>query len=983
VRISFVVTVLVVIVLFVFGHATVTLGAIDVTLTVKESAGVDVSAFNGYPVTFVVPLPYGVYQNTSTFSVRDSSGTAVPAQFAVLNRWWGRDGSIRNLQVHFQPLVGKYDPNDLTHYPGISTYHLKDDSGNVAPSTAVSVTDSGNKITVATGSVTFKIKKTGFNIFDYIGRDTNTDGNIDPNDIPAILSSTTNGARFVDRNGNVLRDADLSPNNVTIEESGPLRAVLRVDTQSQFLAANQSGTNLEHRFGRAVRLYAYAGKPYIQIDYQLQNSSLDDVWSWPMYFDSFTLDFHLNAQSTPTIKYGTSGGGVVTAPSQNTYLAQEHHSDHYYASGGAYVPLPGYTFYNVSNGTTFGHGAQADGWIDVNDGTNGVQVTTRWFWQTWPNGLRFNGADSNLLSVELFPAWSSQWMATPSDTTPHLHSSGWYWLEDMQQVYKSVLFMVHAPSMPDTTLAAVDNVFNHPPIVALPLSWYQQTRATLDLDGYVPEAITDPGTRVENYSSSQYFNPTIDGSYIFNVVNFRDDPSRKASNWTGQWPASNSAFYGSGSPSHWFDAEQLGVGELNVRPEWLPHYTYDSNWATLQLQHTLGKGSWRQEPGPLANTEHKMIANYWPDSGAGESTGRQGVTKQQNWYAKDAQHAWFYHIEESYYTVPNPWIKDWYTFQYEFWKKYLIQDQITGTTPTRGMAHTLASALQAYRVTGDPTGDTSLLSLGKNWIGRVHTAQSPLYGTHRSSETGFEVGFLCRALFAFMKEVDGQDPQAWSDAFNVASGYMEWNLAWGNFGSATAPTPSYSRGQGSSGIDPQALYYWKTGKIAYWNQIQDYLGVSDGQPGIGVGGEAPEGAGDFLCCWTGDWHGRAYRYVLNTTRSDTTPPAKITNVSAARIAGNKVRLTWTAPTASDLARYHIVWTYGHTIKEATLPVDTSGNTVMWWAANTFGQVGFVPLSGQTQSCDIPVDPSQSFYAAVFTFDSSENMSVMSNVANVP
>ncbi len=956
---------------------------LDVPLIVKETAGVDVADLEGYPISVVVPLPRGVYQDTDSFCVRAPSGVAVPAQFSVLSRWWSKDRSIRHVVVHFQPLVGKFDRTAPAASPGIATYRLVDDGGNVPPPSPVTVSRFDNKITVTTGTVSFRVTTGGFDLFDTLVRDSNGDGVVDRADPPIVTHDPTNGARFVDRNGNVQRDSGLAPNVVTVEEAGPLRAVLKIETPSHFLAANQSGTRLEHRFGRAVRIYAYAGKPFVQVDYQLRNSSIDSEWSWPMYFEELSLELHLNLAGSPVVKYGGDGDDVFVAPSRHTYLAQEHHDDHYRNSRGDRVPLPGFTLHDAVRGDTFGRGARAAGWIDVNDGVNAVEAAVRWFWQTWPNGLGFDGDDRNGLSVDLFPKWSSQWIQNPPRTDPALHSSGWYWLEDMQHVYKSVLYFFHAPELPDSTLSAAARIFDHPPVATIPLDWYQKTGVTLDLDGLIPNPISDPGTRLEDYGSSNRFDPTSDSTYVFNWVNFRGDPSRKVSETTGGWPMSNSAFYASGNPGDLFDAEQTAYGELNVRPQWMPGYTYDDDWARLRLAHTLGAGSWRRNPGPVAGSSHKMVADYWPGNGAGESTGRYGVRGPQHWYARDAQHAWFCHVEESYYAVPNPWVKDWYAFIYQFWEKNLIQDVISDSTPTRALAHVLGGALSAYRIGGEPGGTRSFGDLVNGWVARIHAAQSPLYGTHRrqTSESAFEVGFLCRQLMGYMREIDGADPQGWSAAFDVVSGYMEWNRLWGHFGETVAPSIGTSRGQATTMVDPQALYYWNTGKRQYWDQIQNYVGVSDGVPGLGVAGKAPDGSSNFTRAWTGDWVGRAYRHVATTPRTDSTPPAAIRDLVARRTSDGSIALEWTAPVAGDLLRYHIVWSDDKPIKATTLPTD--GAATPWWAATAFGEPGLVPRSGQKQSCVIPADPSRRFYAAVFTFDAAGNMSEMSNLASTP
>ena len=96
-------------------------GILNVPINVKETAGVGAK---GYPVSAVIPLPFGKYQGTEKFRLVDSEGNEAPAQFEVLNRWWSRGNSIRHLLVHFQPSLSAFSSPGS----GITTYYLRDDS---------------------------------------------------------------------------------------------------------------------------------------------------------------------------------------------------------------------------------------------------------------------------------------------------------------------------------------------------------------------------------------------------------------------------------------------------------------------------------------------------------------------------------------------------------------------------------------------------------------------------------------------------------------------------------------------------------------------------------------------------------------------------------------------------------------------------------------------------------------------------------------
>jgi hypothetical protein len=188
----------------------------------------------------------------------------------------------------------------------------------------------------------------------------------------------------------------------------------------------------------------------------------------------------------------------------------------------------------------------------------------------------------------------------------------------------------------------------------------------------------------------------------------------------------------------------------------------------------------------------------------------------------------------------------------------------------------------------------------------------------------------------------------------------------GNFGYIwTEGTIGSSSGTGLTFVDPQAWYYWHTGKQYIWNHLNQYV-----NSGINGGGTP---YGNFSS-WTGQYEGRYYNFVKNTSRLDTIPPAKITDLKAI-INGSDVTLTWTAPPGTDLQRYHIVW--------ATKPIaeTTTTNTAFtnWWAANAIGPL-LVPVGGTQQSITLAGIATSPFYAAIFTFDNQDNMSPMSNLA---
>ncbi len=212
---------------------------------------------------------------------------------------------------------------------------------------------------------------------------------------------------------------------------------------------------------------------------------------------------------------------------------------------------------------------------------------------------------------------------------------------------------------------------------------------------------------------------------------------------------------------------------------------------------------------------------------------------------------------------------------------------------------------------------------------------------------------------------------------------MEWNYNYGNFSyfydartgkrkdSNTGSYGTYSAGTvpsdgtGLTLVDPEAWYYWPTEKQKYWNHVTQYV------TGGLNGGARPYGN---FTTWSGQFEGWYYLFVKNTPRPDTTPPPAITDLKAVT-NGSDILLTWTAPSAPDLARYHSVWCT-KPISETSTPNTSVTN---WWAANTICP-NLIPNPGTQRSLVISPSSTTPFYAAIFTFDQADNRSAMSNVA---
>jgi len=904
-------------------------GSLSVPLTVKENAGVDVVQ---YPVSTVVPLPRGLYHDPAGLCIAES-----PSQVEVLERWPG-EKSLRHVLVHFQPGV-KANAN--------SVYHLV--QGEPAmPTSRVTVVEGDDNLTIITGPLKFTVSKVAFNLIDRLWLDTDGDGQFQGTE-QIIQSHGQNGGILVPRAGAGLlqSDADRKDLHLEIEERGPVRAVIRVAAPTKFVSTT------EHGHGFAVRLYAYAGQSFIKIDYQLQNSARDVVRSWPLYFEALDLDFRLNLSAGRSLRFGLEDGRVAQLePGASAGLAQERHNR--------------YRLYRLQDNATIvdsgvlPNGKGPEGFIDISDSARGITAVIRNFWQTWPNGLAMNS--DNRLSLQLFPAWGAQWQGG------RVSSSGLYWLEDMQHVVKEVMLYFHGPEVSDTALVNLSRIFQYYPTAMIPTGWYRQTRATLDLGGIIPPAKAiqagskerQPVYHAEGFDLADWYNEA-GPFYGAGWSNFYDpEPGyRSYACIHGGWPYSAARVLASRSPADYFEAEAHGQSELNLRPEWMADYRHDEHWSLLQLtENPYCGGRWRIFEGhgisPLA-------AAPLPDTGGEEPA----------YLARDDQHGWFYHVMEAYFITGNPWIRDWYRFIAEFRRVRLERLDPWPDTSSRATGHALHQVLQAYRV----TGETELLTRFREHL-RTYLIpdQDPRYGDQRRTVEaeggGFQTGYLMRTLITYLEEVRALgDWQAYAEGFNYLSGLMEWNCHYGNFPyyfDARGGGTGVSSGTGLTLVDPQAWYYWHTGKTKYLDQLNLYLAK-----GIN-GGEPPYGRFEH---WQGQFEARYWLHVKHTLRRDTAPPAAIQNLKAVRTSPTEVTLRWTAPAGAK--RYHVVWSDRPIVANPS-PERAVSN---WWAAHAIGPV-LKPAPGRRQSLTFGVGTVDRVYVAMFSFDKQENMSAMSNVARV-
>ena len=228
--------------------AALTAAGLDVTVTVDEPTGV---ARRSEPVTFGVPLPKGLANDTARLRLYDAAGKMVPAAFHVVNRWWD-DGSVQWVHTDFLADAAA---------SGKAVYHLKlSDEPAPAPAAPVRVEVEGGDIRVDTGAARFVAHRTGAFL-----------------DAPGLK-----GADLVLRTDErFYKASQWQDTQLVVEEASPLKVVLK-RTGSHGWADGQ-----DKALDYTLRIVAWAGQPGVRLIYSFVNRQgkamsdfvrLDGLW---------------------------------------------------------------------------------------------------------------------------------------------------------------------------------------------------------------------------------------------------------------------------------------------------------------------------------------------------------------------------------------------------------------------------------------------------------------------------------------------------------------------------------------------------------------------------------------------------------------------------------------------------------------------------------------------------------------------------------
>ncbi len=323
-----------------------------------------VAAMSAWPITFGVPFPWGALDSPDNVRLLDANGAEVPIQAKTAGRW-SKKGSVRWLLVDFIAPVGETD--------GRYTLVYGPDVGRAAPQGAAVplAVETSAEFVVTTGPLRFTVPKNKTPGLAALWLDVNRDGRFDPAEQLIKPDDKSLGAYMISDAGTAFLgrlDAGVS---VVLEESGPLKACVRVSGWH----VSESGQKLGQYI---LRYYAYRGLPFIRLYHTFIITAKADEARYRDIGYSLPFPSYFFFFGTPRVDFGRP-------QKTGAYLLQ----------------LDDQRFKIYEEGVFKDEGGRAEGWVTTGFPGRMLTLAVKDFWQQFPKELEVTPA---ALNVHFWPA---------------------------------------------------------------------------------------------------------------------------------------------------------------------------------------------------------------------------------------------------------------------------------------------------------------------------------------------------------------------------------------------------------------------------------------------------------------------------------------------------------------------------------------------------------------------------------------------------
>ena len=347
-------------------------------LTVNEPSGI---ARIAAPVTSGVPFPIGALHSNMPLQLFDVRGKEIPLQHRTTAVW--RDGSVKWALLDFQTDLAAKETKSLSLRWGAKIERM-------SISNALRWETNGPAASLTTGPLRLRFARTNA-LIDQIEFDRNNDGNFALGEKVCwqvtTLLALQGSTEFW----------QTAPSDFSIEESGPLRTVIRVG--GLFGSSGTESSAIRY----VARIHAFAGSPRLKIQFKAVNLSTNKM----LLVNNYGLLFNANIDQQ---RYGKNLGAEWSSlKPEERYrmhgaiggngLAHEFALGQRQTSGRLHQTNE--SGYQVSAPAIWTNGVRAAGWALWADDRFSMTLGVRDFWQQFPGALR---VDNDGLAIDFFRA---------------------------------------------------------------------------------------------------------------------------------------------------------------------------------------------------------------------------------------------------------------------------------------------------------------------------------------------------------------------------------------------------------------------------------------------------------------------------------------------------------------------------------------------------------------------------------------------------
>ncbi len=545
---------------------TVDRGAVELSI-----AGTEGRMPPGYPLTSGIPFPRGALSSTDNLRLVAPDGAEQPLQARPLVRW--PDGSVKVALIDTVVPVGLADDRTLVLEHG-------NDVQRAPVTDAILATEDMDGITVVTPQNEVRFEREASGLFTYFKVEERV---MTREDAPPRISIS-------DDEGNVY-DTLGPPEDMVIEEAGPLRTVVRLD-------GHHTGEAGEF-FTYQIRFSFYARVGGIRMSYRWGNDNAEAE------FTRFRgIRFELPVAVADDARFTIGADEPVSGMLADGARLEQLYDDRYQAADS--------------------EGSRAPGWVSVSSASGGGGLICRNFWQLYPKAI---GAENGSLYLDICPQFPEDQY---NDCSELDLIKLYYYLQDgrykvRQGVTKThdiaLGFLPDGREIPPEVIDEETATTNEPPVLTASPDYYASTGVFGD---FVPE--TAGRTPLYDEVCDRVYERYIahrDSTHGFGMLNYGDQFGERKVNWAN------------GEYDHHHTAAQAFVRSAEARWLHLMHdmarHDIDVDLCHYHTNPAYRGASWVHSMGHTGSYFDKQYQGEW-------GIPRGGMTVTHTWCEGTCEH---------------------------------------------------------------------------------------------------------------------------------------------------------------------------------------------------------------------------------------------------------------------------------------------------------------------------------------------------------